>query len=121
MGYITTEVPTINATIYVGLRSGYDDIIFDFDVARIVCQKYCNLVGYCVSFTKTDYIYTNGHEPGLIIGLINYPRFPADRELIKQHAFSIARELQEKLEQYRVSIVMDDVTYMLSLEKEDGD
>jgi hypothetical protein len=110
--------PTIYANIYVGLKEGYEGTTYDSDVAYKLCQDYIDEVGLCVTFTKTEYIYTKGNESGLIIGLINYPRFPSDRESIKHHALALSKILLKELRQYRLSIVMDDYTYMLEAEND---
>lgn len=47
----------------------------------------------CVTVTPTKYVYTGGDEDGVIVGLINYPRFPK----YFHDLFSIAEELAEKL------------------------
>ena len=107
------KVPTIFANIYVGLKEHYSQVVFDYDVAYSICQEYVNEVGLCVTFTKTEYIYTEGNEVGLIIGLINYPRFPSDYETIYNHAMELGKRLKKQLNQHRVSIMMNDFTYIL--------
>lgn len=46
-------------------------------VAEQVCREFCFEVGACVTVTKTNYIYTGGEESGFIVGLVNYPLYPA--------------------------------------------
>lgn len=57
------------------------------------CRMYCSDVGLCVTVTPTTYIYTYGEEEGAIIGLINYPRFPAEREAIMKKATELAQSI----------------------------
>lgn len=61
--------------------------------AILHCQEYCDEEGYCVTVTPTTYVYRNGQEPGFIVGLINYPRFPSTPDEI----FRIARDIADKL------------------------
>ncbi len=50
----------------------------DYDKAHEICRAHCDAVGLCVTVTATSYIYTGGEEAGVIVGLINYPRFPSE-------------------------------------------
>ena len=107
------EVETYTVNIYVGMREGYSDKITDIKLAEQICQEYCDEIGYCITVTPTKFIYKVGFEPGCIIGLINYPRFPEEKERIKHHAFSLAKLLKKEYKQNRVSIVCSDKTYMI--------
>jgi len=107
---------TIFANIYVGLKEQYDGKIHSMDEVEKICQNYVDEAGLAVTLTKTKYIYTDGNELGVIIGLINYPRFPSNVETIYNHAISIAKILMDSLNQYRVTIVMNNKTYMLEQE-----
>lgn len=112
-------VPTFTAHIHVGTKRHYDGQVRSIDVARGVLQKYVNAVGLCVTLTPTEYIYTDGAEPGFVIGLINYPRFPADVESIKAKAIGIAEEMLRAFEQFKVSVVFPDETVMVEEEFQD--
>lgn len=110
------SLPTYSASVYVGLREGYGDIVHDISEVRKLCQKYCDEVSYAFSLTKTEFIYKNGNEPGVIVGLIDYPRIPLGREIVRNHAIAIAKILMKELSQFRVSIVCPDETMMLEVE-----
>jgi len=110
----TTLSKTFTAMIYVGFKERKTDEIRDIKLARKVCQTYCNDVGWCVTLTPTDFIYTNGSEPGCIVGLINYPRFPVSDNVLSQHAITLANLLKKEYKQCRVSVVMPTETVMLS-------
>lgn len=109
---------TFIATIYVGLREGYTEKLADAQLGIAWLQSYCDLGGCAVSVTHTTFIYKNGTEPGLIIGLINYPRFPSTPEEIKEKALEIAKELMRQFKQHRVSIVCSDETIMIENDKQ---
>ena len=47
----------------------------------------------CVTVTPTKYVYTDGEEDGVIVGIINYPRFPK----YFHELFSVAEEIAGKL------------------------
>lgn len=104
---------TYTAQIFVGLRHGYTNTIANLDVVRDICRDYVNQVGLCVTLTPTEFIYTDGGEPGAIVGLINYPRFPSTPEAIDAHATELARLMKESLHQNRVSIVGTRETVMI--------
>lgn len=107
------SVKTYWANIYVGLRRGYNGDQHHRREAKDWCQKYCDEVGLCVTVTPTHFIYKDGKEHGVIIGIINYPRFPSTKAEIKRHALEIATILGKKFMQSRVSIVMPNETIML--------
>lgn len=74
------------------------------DAARI-CREYCLEIGFCVTLEDAEYIYTGGQESGVVIGLINYPRFPATREEIEGKAIDLGIRLMEGMCQHSFSIV----------------
>lgn len=86
----------------------------DIGQAKQVCREYCKKVGLCVTVTPTDFIYTGGEETGFVVGLINYPRFPAPPSAINEHATALANVLRLRLCQHSFSIVTDDKTYWSS-------
>jgi hypothetical protein len=72
--------------------------------AEQICRAYCDEIGLCVTVTPTHYIYTDGQEQGVIVGLINYPRFPSDPQDIINKASALADRLREGLRQESYSI-----------------
>src|SRR3546814_6218715 len=82
--------------------------------AQNVCNAYCDEVGFCVSLTRTDFSYTGGSEPGFIVGLINYPRFPAAPDVLWAHAEALAARLRLALKQDSYSIQAPDRTVWIS-------
>lgn len=110
---------TYTINIYVGLRHGYSDIIYSIDDVRNWLQNYCNDEKFGVTLTSTEFIYVNGKEPGCIVGIIEYPRFPKGPNTLREHAVKIAKGLMILLNQDRLSIVCSDKTFML--EKSESD
>jgi hypothetical protein len=111
-----TIVPTFYAHIYVGLQPGYDKN--DFQqlsslIAEDICQEYCNKLGMCVTVENLEFIYTNGRERGVRVGIINYPRFPKTKEEIIKIALVLGNQLKEAFSQYRVSVLTPESTYMI--------
>lgn len=108
---------TFNATIYCGFKPGYKSMVkFSEDClleAEAICQKYCDENGYGLTIEPTRFIYKDGNEDGVKVGLINYPRFPRKPIEIKNIALFLANELKEHFKQERVSIVFTDETIML--------
>jgi len=68
--------------------------------------------------TPTEFRYTKGFEKGVIIGLINYPRFVTTAYEIKEKAIHLAQILMKRFNQNRVSIVFTDETIMLEQEED---
>lgn len=101
------------ANIYLGLQESYDGPIHTIEEIYDICQEYCDKVGLGLTVTETMFIYTKGNEPGAIIGLINYPRFPSSEITILNHAMNLAEKLKTSFNQERCSIMTPDITYML--------
>jgi len=111
---------TFTATIWVGVKEHYTPNPPDDwqDRARKLLQEYVDEVGLCVTFTPTEYLYTNGAEPGFCVGLINYPRFPSSSQKIRKHALEIARRALAEFQQFKVSVVLPQETVMIEEESE---
>lgn len=88
--------------------------------AETICLDYCNEVGLCVTVTETNYVYTGGEETGVIVGLINYGRFPSEPEAIFARAEALALRLIEGLRQQSASIQAPDKTVWISFRREDN-
>ncbi len=104
---------TYTATIHVGLKCPSTLKIQPFLKARELCQGFVDAIGECVSFTKTEYIYTYGNEPGVIVQFIQYPRFPKPEEEIKRRAIELARILMTHLNQMKVCVIFPDETVLV--------
>jgi len=74
-------------------------------VAADVCRHFCFDVGYCVTLEDAEYIYTGGQESGVVVGLINYPRFPQTPENIIETATNLGMKLMNGLCQQSFTIV----------------
>lgn len=84
------------------------------DIARVVCQNYCDEVSLCVTVTPTDYIYKGGQEQGIIVGLINYGRFPASDWTVLKHAVDLGHLLMEEMNQGSFTVQDGRVGYWYS-------
>jgi hypothetical protein len=109
-------VDTYYARIYVGMREEYSDKVHNIEEVYELCQDYCNSIGLCVTVTPTKFIYKNGEEDGVIIGLINYPRFPAMNEEIQNTAYDIAIKFLKSFNQLKVSVEFPEKTCMVERE-----
>ena len=107
------------ANIYVGRYCEETKKVYGYYALKKVCEEYCNEIGFCVTITSTTFIYTGGKEPGVIVGCIQYPRFPRPDEQNRERVITLAKRLMIATNQCRVSIVMPDEVVVLS--KEDGD
>ena len=82
----------------------------DISTAKMTCRKWCMDIGGCVTVEPLDYIYTGGEEAGVRVGLINYPRFPAEPDEIIERAKTLAELLMVDLCQHSYSIVTPENT-----------
>lgn len=111
------EVTSYSAQIWVGLRVQYSELIHDIDEVRDLCDQYVNEEKQCVTITETEFRYVDGWEPGVIVGFVNYPRYPMEPKEIKARALQLAEILMYGLDQYRVTVTFLDKTVMLENEK----
>jgi hypothetical protein len=102
-----------NVQIWTGLKERDTNIGHTIDEVRIICDKWVNEIGDCVSITPTEFRYTNGSEFGVVIGYINYPRFPRTRKEIRRRALLLAENLMIQLGQYKVTVTTPFKSYML--------
>jgi len=86
----------------------------DYAKALELCRAYCDDTGFCVTVTPTVYTYTGGQEAGVIVGLINYPRFPSEPRAIWHRATELAAKLREGLYQESYTIQAPDKTVWFS-------
>ena len=82
-----------NVQIWVGLRIGYSNEFHTLDDVRAICDAYISEINDCITITPTEYRYVNGWENGVVIGLIQYPRFPRKVRDIKKMAMLLANKL----------------------------
>lgn len=88
--------------------------------AKKILKEYCDEVGFCVTLSPTSYVYRNGIEQGIIVGLINYPRFPSDPTTLVDKAREIAEKLRVGLDQESYSIQTPHDTVWYSYRKGDA-
>jgi len=110
-----------NLQIWVGLRAHYTETLFDIQDVRNVVDAYIKKNKTCVTITPTEFRYVDGWEPGVIIGLIQYPRFPKKEVVLLEDAKNIALLLKECLHQERITITSPTWTYMLEDSDADAD
>lgn len=68
----------------------------------------------CVTIERADFIYKGGEESGVVIGLLNYPRFPATPRVIWEKAVELARHLLEATYQDSVLVAGLDKTLWIT-------
>lgn len=82
----------------------------DLAQAKQVCRAFCLNVGLCVTVRPQTFIYTGGEEEGVVIGLVNYPRFPSKPEALFETAERLAEELRLHLCQHSYLLLAPDKT-----------
>ncbi len=107
------RLKSYNVQIWIGLRKKYSRKVYSMDRVRKICDEWVNEIGDCVTITPTEFRYLNGNEPGVIIGYIQYPRFPRSADEIDERAIELAERLMLKLKQNRVTITTPRDSIML--------
>lgn len=102
-----------NVQIWVGLRIGYSNEFHTLDDVRAICDAYISEINDCITITPTEYRYVNGWENGVVIGLIQYPRFPRKVRDIKKMAMLLANKLLVGLDQNRVTVTTPHKSYLI--------
>ena len=91
----------------------------DRNLARQVLQKYV-MKGACVSISEEEYIYTMGNESGIVVNIINYPRFPKEESELLNEAYLLAQTLIEDMHQGSCTVVdYNGQSYFISRRKDD--
>jgi hypothetical protein len=114
MSDIDVKVPTYWVRICVGFGIRGTTTTVPRQVAMELIGSYCTDIGLCVTVTDTTYVYKNGHEPGIIVGLCNYPRFPSTPTGLLSDAYDLGRKLLVACQQCRVTIETPYDTIMLT-------
>lgn len=65
----------------------------DYSTCKSVCREIAYTFGFCFQISEVDYIYTGGQESGVLIRVINYPRFPRDPEEITKLCIEFAKKI----------------------------
>lgn len=105
------EVSSYVATIFIA---------GDYFKAESCCRQYCDDTGFCVTVEPTCYVYTDGEEQGVRVGIINYGRFPSTPEDLFARAETLALKLLKDLGQDSVSVVGCDRTVWFSRRNDVG-
>lgn len=106
-------VETYQVTIALGLKEGYTGKQHTLDNITEFVLRFCTDNKLGVTITPTRFVYVNGWEDGVLIGIINYPRFPKPILEIKQTAISLAMKCMRRFKQHRVSVITPNKTIML--------
>jgi len=107
------SVDTAEIKIFIGLKDLNTGRTFPYDVAEQEILDYVSKEKMCVTLTKTRFIYVDGKENGIIVGLINYPRFPKSKKALESQALNLALHFKNRFKQKRLSIMHPDRTRML--------
>ena len=119
-GKLLGREKTFTAEIYVGAYDNEKDFTRPIAEIKEVCQFFVQDEGLCVNVRETWYAYGDGdgeggNEPGAVVELIHYPRFPRNQpeESITAQALNLAEILMDRMNQKRVSVVSSTDTYTL--------
>lgn len=107
---ITSKLPAYRAEICFGLAPGYEKtsvevIARQSGTASALCRRYCDdhKVGLTIAYTHL--VYLGGSEPGMVVSLINHPRFPMHNSDVLQAALELADLLLIALDKERLTVV----------------
>lgn len=84
------------------------------EIAKQYLRAECLRDGLCVTIEPTTFIYTGGEEAGYVVGLVNYPKFPATEHEITLRARLIMGGLLEATHQHSAMMVTPKTTEWIS-------
>lgn len=100
-------VETFTAKVYIA---------GDINAAKAVIRHTCYYEGLCVTVEPTTFIYTGGEEAGVVIGFVNYPRFPTTGKELVQRALDMMQKLIPALNQKSALLVASDYTSWMTID-----
>jgi len=77
----------------------------DYQQIISLCRQFCFDFPFCVTVSKTAYVYQGGLEDGVEIGLINYARFPRTPNELIEIAIKLANKILEQQAQWSYTIL----------------
>ena len=86
----------------------------DYWKAKDVCRRHCSELGLCVTVTQTEYVYSFGAQSGVIVGLINYPRYPETTWVLEEIAEELGEKLFKELSQSSFTIMTPNETILFN-------
>lgn len=89
-------------------------------VIEQTCRNECKEIGLCVTVEPVKFIYSGGEESGVVVGLVNYPRFPRGDDAINAIATALATRLLEATHQDSVMVMTPKRTKWITCRKEEG-
>ena len=87
----------------------------DYWKALDACRRYCLEVGLCVTVTQTEYVYSFGAQSGVIVGLINYPRYPETAWVLEEIAEELGQRLLKELSQSSFTVMSSTSTRLFKI------
>lgn len=75
------------------------------EVAKQAIRAECLREGLCVTVEATTFIYTGGEEAGYVVGLLNYPRFPCEPQVLVERARDLMHKLLDATHQHSALMV----------------
>lgn len=115
MPRVLTSAETRTASVYLGLRPGYDQARppkSPLDVHGVV-QAWSNATGVEVTVTPTTFVYRGDQEPGVVLGLVESPRRPLGPAEFRGRVLALAELVAERFRQTRVVVVIGSETVLL--------
>lgn len=86
----------------------------DYQQIVSLCRQFCFDFPFCVTVSKTIYIYQGGAEEGVEVGLISYARFPRTNDELVEIATKLANKILEDQRQWSYTILTPDKSMWFS-------
>lgn len=86
----------------------------DYHTAKKVCEEFCFPSGLCVTVEEVDFMFGGGQETGARVGLIQYPPFEEEENILLDKAVDIGKRIAKSNHQFSFTVVAKEETHFYS-------
>ena len=86
----------------------------NYNTVEMACREAAFPSGMCVTIEDVKYIFGGGSEDGCRIGIIQYPPFPEEKEVLIDKLVNLGKDIIEKNFQFSFTIVTPTTTTFYS-------
>lgn len=101
-----------NVQIWCGLKEHHDGKVHTIVEVHALVDRFVNEYKGCVSITPTEFRYVDGYEPGVILGMLQYPKFKRTENEITGRAIILAKWVSDEFNQLKVTITTPNESIM---------
>lgn len=115
----TISVPIWTASVTIGMEKAYTKSKIELKDVKLWLRQIQEIqirrekLFLSANVTLSNIILSGQDEPHVNLNFINYPKFPAPHEKLKQGVLEIAKFMMDKMEQNRIVITFHNEILMM--------